>query len=149
MQRLDVRRKPVHPEITEAMIETLVRSFYGRVRGDQELDAVFAPVIGAGWNRHLQKMCSFWSSVMLLTGRYKGKPALAHSQLEVLEPRHFKRWLALWALTAYDVCPPEVALAFMAKAERMAESFQRALAIKVSVPKPNAFAEGERHVAAC
>ena len=54
--------------IDEAMIERLVRAFYGRIRRDPLLAPVFAERID-DWEPHLQRMCAFWSSVALLTGR--------------------------------------------------------------------------------
>src|SRR3546814_3747930 len=59
--------------IDEAMIEDLVHRFYARVREDALLGPVFEERV-ADWGSHLQRMCSFWSSVALMTGRYHGRP---------------------------------------------------------------------------
>jgi hemoglobin len=73
--------------IDETMIDRLVRGFYARVREDALLGPVFAARI-ADWDPHLQRMCAFWSSVALLTGRYHGRPTEKHLPLPV-DARHF------------------------------------------------------------
>ena len=91
--------------IEEAMIERLVRGFYGRVRDDAVIGPVFAARI-ADWEPHLARMCAFWSSVALMTGRYHGQPMQKHLPLPV-DAAHFDRWLALFEATARDLCPPQ------------------------------------------
>ncbi|MEX0760245.1 MAG: group III truncated hemoglobin [Tistlia sp.] len=120
-------RLPVHPRIDEALIERLVRAFYGRVARDPELGPIFAAALGESWEPHLQKMFAFWSSVTLMTGRYKGKPVPAHQRLSGVAPHHFEIWLGLFRETAEALCEPEVAEIFVVRAERIAESLQLAL----------------------
>ena len=118
------RRRPVHPSIDEGTIRTLVHGFYAKIREDAVLGPIFARVIGEDWDPHLAKMCDFWSSVMLMTGRYKGNPMLAHLRLKTVRPEHFERWLALFRLTAEEICPSEIAALFVARAENIARSLQ-------------------------
>ena len=117
-------RRPVHPEIDEQTIRSLVHAFYGRVRADAEIGPIFERVIGQDWDVHLAKMCDFWSSVMLLTGRYKGLPMVAHMRLKMVRPEHFARWLALFRQTANELCAPDIAALFIARAENIARSLQ-------------------------
>jgi hemoglobin len=118
------RRQPVHPSIDEGIVRMLVHSFYAKIRGDQELGHIFARVIGNDWDQHLAKMCDFWSSVMLMSGRYKGNPMIAHMRLKIVQPEHFERWLTLFRETAVEVCTPQIASLFVAKAENIARSLQ-------------------------
>jgi hemoglobin len=111
--------------ITDAMIANLVDTFYGRVRKDPLLAPVFARV--ANWDEHLAKLRAFWSSVVLMSGRYHGQPMQAHFPLSI-GPMHFDRWLALFEQTVSEVCPPAAATVFMEKARRIADSFEIALA---------------------
>lgn len=69
---------------------------------------------------HLGRMCAFWSSVMLKSGRHHGTPMQKHTTLPV-ERAHFVRWLDLFAMTAHSICPAE-APRFEAAAHRIAES---------------------------
>ncbi len=120
--------------IDEAMIERLVHRFYDRVRADPLLGPVFAARI-ADWGPHLDKMCAFWSSVALMTGRYHGQPVVAHRDLPV-GADHFDRWLALFRATARAECPPAAADHFIERAERIAESLELAAAVHRGEPLP-------------
>ena len=93
--------------IDEVMIETLVRCFYERVREDASLAPIFNARI-VDWEPHLQRMCAFWSSVMLMSARYHGQPMRVHLPLPI-DARHFDRWLALFEASAREVCPPKAA----------------------------------------
>jgi hemoglobin len=112
--------------IDEAMIECLVRAFYGKVRKDALLGPVFHERI-ADWELHLRRMCAFWSSVALMCGRYHGRPMEKHLLLPV-DARHFDRWVALFGQTAREVCPPAAAEQFIARARRIAESLELGVA---------------------
>ena len=120
-------RTPLHSEISEEMVEHLVRSFYDKVRNDTELGPIFESVIGEDWEPHLQKMFAFWSSLTMLTGRYKGQPMGAHLKLKSVGPQHFETWLSLFRETAKEICGDEIAPVFISKAERVAESFKQAM----------------------
>lgn len=114
--------------ITEAMIRDLVHAFYARVRRD----ALIGPIFNArveDWPAHLDKLCAFWSSVMLMSGRYKGTPMKAHAELPDIAPRHFQRWLALFRATAQDICPDGAARLFIDRSERIAQSLQLGIAL--------------------
>jgi hemoglobin len=109
--------------VNQAMIRTLVHAFYTKIRRDPELGPIFETAID-DWDAHLEKLCDFWSSVMLMSGRYKGNPMLAHMQLELIRPEHFERWLALFRETAVEICPGEAAAAFAQRAENIAKSLR-------------------------
>ena len=111
-------------QITEDDIARLVPAFYERVRDDAVLGPIFNGAI-EDWPHHLDKLQSFWSSVMLTSGRYKGQPMVAHVRHEQHMTReNFARWLALWQQTATELLGPEAAAEFQEKAGRIAESLQ-------------------------
>jgi hemoglobin len=112
--------------ITEPLIESLVRGFYAKVRADAVLAPIFDTRIG-DWEPHLQRMCAFWSSVALMSGRYHGTPMVKHMPLPV-DADHFDRWLALFEETAREVCPPEAATHFVELARRIAASLELGIA---------------------
>ena len=113
--------------IDEEMIRRLVHAFYDRVRADAMLGPVFAERI-ADWGPHLERMCAFWSSVALMTGRYHGRPMPAHVRLPI-SGAHFDRWLALFDETAQAVCPPAAAAHFVEKARMIAASLEMGAAM--------------------
>jgi len=111
--------------IDEDGIRRLVHGFYAAVRDDDLIGPVFAREVEDGrWPEHLDKMCAFWSSVLLKTRRYEGRPLAPHLRLPDLSDAHFARWLSLFAATARREFAPEPASVVVAFAERIANSFR-------------------------
>lgn len=123
VETVNPRRQPMHPDIDEDVIENLVRNFYGKIREDAELGPIFDSKI-EDWEPHLLKMMDFWSSVTLMTGRFKGNPMMKHRVLTDVEPAHFDRWLTLFGDSARAVASPDAAEVFIGCAERIAGSFK-------------------------
>ncbi|MCC6734618.1 MAG: group III truncated hemoglobin [Bauldia sp.] len=116
-------RGPIHPAIDEQLVGAMVDTFYGRIRLDPVLGPIFDGVIGDRWTPHLARMKDFWSTITMMSARYKGTPLVAHQRIGGLTAEHFERWLDLWRATAADVCrEPEVADLFVERAERIAAS---------------------------
>ncbi|HEV2646855.1 MAG TPA: group III truncated hemoglobin [Acidobacteriaceae bacterium] len=123
-----------HP-ITESEISTLVDTFYTKVRHDPEIGPIFNAAVQS-WPAHLALLKDFWSSVLLTSGRYKGNPLLAHFNLPI-EPRHFTRWLTLFAETAHEVLPSAHAALVTHKANNIAANMKRVLATPLEPAAPN------------
>lgn len=115
-----------HPEITEASLARLVQTFYGRAREDELIGPIFNAAV-ADWDHHIGKITDFWSSMMLKTGRYDGRPMRPHLRLP-LQGAHFDRWLQLFESTANDIFSAEIAQAFILRARRIADSFEMGIA---------------------
>ena len=115
-----------HPSINEENIALLVRTFYGRAREDALIGPIFDAVV-ADWDHHVAQIADFWSSMMLKTGRYNGRPMRPHLMLE-LKGEHFDRWLQLFEPTTREIFPPEVAEMFIIRARRIADSFEMGIA---------------------
>jgi hemoglobin len=113
--------------VTEEMIHDLVHAFYGKVRLDPLLGPIFNGAID-DWDAHLAKLCDFWSSVTLMTGRFKGAPMAVHVRIPDIAGHHFARWLELFEETARKVCPPPAAELFIARANMIGRSFQMGIA---------------------
>jgi hemoglobin len=144
---MDIEARPAEPRreqiideiaartgIDEAMIERLVREFYCRVMDDAFLGPIFVARV-ADWDAHIAKMCAFWSSVALMSGRYHGQPMTAHLPLPVDTP-YFDRWLAIFNETAHDLCPPPAARHFLERAHRIADSLELGIAARRGEIKP-------------
>ncbi len=114
--------KPVHPSITEAQISDLVDRFYDRVWADPRLGPIFKGRIGANRDAHLAKMKTFWSSVLLRTRSYDGRPVPAHAKLSEVKSDDFKIWLGLFRPVANEVFSPQAAPIVIESAERIATS---------------------------
>lgn len=115
------------PDLTEADLELLVNRFYAAVRQDPDLGPIFNDAIG-DWPHHLGKLTAFWSSVMLMSGRYHGRPMQAHLlHADRITPALFDRWLALWAETTEALFSPAIAARLQEKAGRIGDSLQMGL----------------------
>lgn len=131
LEQRQARRAQIAPGtaagVTEAMVHDVVHAFYGHIRGDALLGPIFNGVIGDNWDHHLAKMCDFWSSVLLMTGRYDGRPMPAHVRIDVgngagLSQAHFAHWLTLFRATVHERCPPAAAALFEDRAQKIAAS---------------------------
>jgi hemoglobin len=106
----------------EAAIMACVRGFYGQAQNDPVLGPVFAAKVH-DWEVHYQVVSNFWSHFLLCTNRYGGHPYPVHEKLPI-EPEHFDRWLALFAIATKEHLPQDLAERALAKARQMAQSFK-------------------------
>ncbi len=117
---------PLETGIDETMIDALVEAFYARVRDDRLIGPIFADRV-ADWGPHLAQMKLFWSSVVLSTGVYQGRPMPKHLPLPI-DASHFDRWLELFEETARAVCPPTASAVFIDRARQIALSLELGVA---------------------
>ncbi len=114
--------------VDEEGLARLVDRFYEAVRADGLIGPVFNEAID-DWPRHLDKLAAFWSSLMLATGRYDGRPMAAHFKHRArITPAMFDRWLVLWREATEAEMPPLAARSMQEKATRIAANFKLALA---------------------
>lgn len=128
--RLHPTGRLIPPGLDEFLVERVVNSFYGKARLDPLIGPVFNRVIHeADWPAHLATIADFWTSMLLGTGRYAGRPMPKHLAIPELDDAHFARWLSLFKGTVDELCPPEVARLFVDRAERVGHSFRIGIAI--------------------
>ena len=113
--------------LDETSIATLVDRFYDKVSADPMLGAVFNPRI-ADWNEHKGLLTSFWSSVALRAGTYRGNPMAKHQPLPI-EDVHFQRWLALWRETVPEVLDDDGAATMIEYAERIGRGLRMGMGL--------------------
>ena len=114
--------------VDEDGLARLVDAFYAKVREDEMLGPIFNREID-DWPAHLAKLKDFWSSIMLKSGRYDGRPLPPHLKLPEISDAHFARWLELFRETADEQMPQMGAPAVAAMADRIATSFRIAIAM--------------------
>lgn len=104
-------------------IKILVDSFYNKVREDALLAPIFDRVIQDRWPEHLERMYTFWQTVLLGEHTYLGSPFPPHAKLPVTKI-HFDRWLELFFMTLDEKFEGEKAAEAKWRASKMAEVFQ-------------------------
>lgn len=80
------------------------------------------------WEKHMDHIADFWSSIFLKTGRFKGNPMLKHAALKGLTPAHFSHWLTLFKDVTNRTLETEQAEAMQMMASRIGQSLQMGLA---------------------
>jgi|SRR5215217_6071648 len=102
-------------------IQLLVNTFYGGVQNDSLIGPIFNNII-QDWTPHLEKMYTFWQTVLLGNHTYFGSPFPPHAKLPV-QPEHFERWLFLWRSTVDMFFKGEVAEEAKWRGKAMADMF--------------------------
>jgi hemoglobin len=127
--RLHPTGRLIPDELDDAMVAAVVQDFYARARADEVIGPVFNRVIAEDqWPHHIATITDFWSSMLLGTGRYMGRPMPKHLAIPELTDAHFARWLKLFRETAEVHCPPDIAALFVDRAQRIAYNFRLRIA---------------------
>jgi hemoglobin len=113
---------------TKEDIIKLVDTFYGKVNNDPKLSRVFNDEAGVHWESHLPKMYEFWSTQLLGSASYFGRPFPPHTKLTI-DRTHFERWLELFMETVKENFKGMVAEMAMQKARNIAAVFQYKLGL--------------------
>ena len=129
--------------VTEEEISRFVDLFYLRVRTDERLGPIFESRLEGRWPLHLQKMKSFWSSVLLKTGRYSGRPVPIHQSLDDSVSEDYRRWLAIFRPTAKECFNTDGATDAIEAAERIAQSLWLATFSEAATTPPGWFHKPE------
>ena len=130
---------PISDVDTREEVDEVVRTFYAAVAQDTLLGPIFDRAIGRAWDEHLNKLCDFWSSVLLLSGRFKGTPMAVHVGIPDIGAPHFQRWLDIFERVALEVCPPNAAALFVGKSRMIAQSLQLGIAAQRGGPPGSNF----------
>ena len=112
---------------THAQLAALVDRFYDRIQAHPDLGPVFNAAVH-DWPGHKRLLTSFWSSVILRAGTYRGNPMQAHRP-HPITTQHFVQWLALWRDTADEMLAPAQAELVHAYADRIGRSLRYGLGL--------------------
>jgi hemoglobin len=107
---------------TREDIQTLVDSFYAKVRVDELIGPIFNDVAKVDWSEHLPKLYDFWNDLLLGSDLYHGRPFPPHTKLN-LEIQHFERWLRLFTATVDEHFTGLKALEAKQRALRIGQNF--------------------------
>jgi len=108
-------------------VKIFVDAFYSKVRIDPLIGPVFAARIeNDRWPIHLERMYSFWNTVLFAVQDYRGNPFSKHSSLPIEGP-HFERWIGLLNATLDEHFEGEKAEEVKMRAIKMGALFQSKL----------------------
>lgn len=109
-------------------IRTLVYAFYDDVRMDPTIGPVFhARIKKDEWPAHLEKLTSFWNTVLFAQGDYRGNPFSKHQSLPI-ESFHFNQWIHLFQKTLDRLFSGPKTEEAKLRAQKMSLMFQSKLA---------------------
>ncbi|MFM6975880.1 MAG: group III truncated hemoglobin [Sphingobacteriaceae bacterium] len=81
---------------TRADIELMVDTFYEKVKDDDLIGPIFNTRIAPdAWPKHLERMYTFWTTILLSQPGYSGNPFDKHRDMPI-EQAHFDRWVSLF-----------------------------------------------------
>ena len=104
-------------------IKKMVDTFYGKVRKDKLIGPIFNERIQDRWPQHLEKMYTFWQTVLLGEHTYFGSPFPPHASLQISHD-HFEKWMELFRQTLDELFKGAVAEDAKWRAGKMAELFE-------------------------
>jgi hemoglobin len=120
------RPAPITPPDPD-QVAALVDRFYDRIQAHPTLGPVFGAAVH-DWPQHKRLLASFWCSVLLRAGSYRGNPMAAHRP-HPITTGHFVQWLALWRETADEMLAPAQAALVHDYAQRIGRSLREGLGL--------------------
>ena len=102
-------------------VKVLVNTFYNNIRENELLGPIFNELI-TDWQPHLEKMYTFWDSILFGSATYSGKPFLPHANLPI-KAEHFAQWVGLFKNTVDSLFEGDNANEAKNRAEKIAEIF--------------------------
>ena len=104
-------------------LQLLVRTFYAKIRADQEIGFFFNETITA-WDAHLEKLTDFWDLNVFGTKNYHGNPIIAHNAVDKqfdqqITSNIFGIWLNHWFATIDELFKGENAEILKRRAQKM------------------------------
>lgn len=93
---------PLRDIATTEDIQHLVTAFYDKAMVDDVIGFFFTEIVQLSLEKHIPIIVSFWETILLDKGTYKGNPMDKHfhlNNLSPIQPHHFQRWLQLWEAT--------------------------------------------------
>ncbi len=79
-------------------IKLLVTTFYNNVLANNDLKNKFAPHLSEHWDEHIERLSSFWQTIVLKEMTYQGKPDKIHFSMN-LDAKDFDHWYNVWSGT--------------------------------------------------
>jgi hemoglobin len=118
----------LHRHINRENLRALMTSFYEKAIEDDMLAPFFVGELGENlddeeWIEHIELLADFWLAKILGEDTYYGNFIGAHAKMPHIKRETYDRWLDLFAVTADEVYPPEIAAVFKKKGLQFTRQF--------------------------
>jgi hemoglobin len=114
--------------LDEPHIAQLVDRFYDKVQADPSIGPIFNAAVH-DWDEHKRLLTSFWCSVALRAGSYRGNPMAVHRAQPAIRTEHFVRWLELWRETTREELDEAAAAQMLDYAQRIGRSLRMGMGL--------------------
>jgi hemoglobin len=115
--------KEQHDILSLDDVKNLVDTFYDKIRKNELLGPIFNERIQDRWPEHLEKMYTFWQTVLLKEHTYFGSPFVPHAHLPV-DNIHFTTWMGMFNETVDELFEGNIAEEAKWRGAKMAEMFE-------------------------
>lgn len=101
----------------------LVDTFYQKVQQDTLIGPIFeSRITPDAWPAHLDRMYTFWTTLLLNQPGYSGQPFEKHRELPI-QQAHFDRWVSLFKTLVDNLFEGPIANEAKYRAELMGHLF--------------------------
>lgn len=116
-------RIPMRDIESKEDIILLVDTFYQKVQQDTLIGPIFESRIAPdAWPAHLDRMYTFWTTLLLNQPGYSGQPFEKHRELPI-QQAHFDRWVSLFKTLVDNLFEGPIANEAKYRAELMGHLF--------------------------
>lgn len=86
---------------TKEDVKNMVDTFYAKAKEDELIGELFVKLLDGKWDSHMEKLYSFWETVLKIDNTYLGRPVEMHITMH-LNKAHFDRWVEVFVKNVDD-----------------------------------------------
>ena len=108
---------------TKEDIVLMVNTFYQKVQQDELIGPIFnSRIAPEAWPAHLDRMYTFWTTILLNQPGYSGQPFEKHRDMPI-DAAHFERWVSMFKTIVDNLFEGPIANEAKYRAELMGHLF--------------------------
>ena len=108
---------------TKEDIVLMVNTFYQKVQQDELIGPIFnSRIAPEAWPAHLDRMYTFWTTILLNQPGYSGQPFEKHRDMSI-HKAHFERWVSMFKTIVDNLFEGPIANEAKYRAELMGHLF--------------------------
>ena len=111
---------------TKEDVKNMVDTFYAKAKEDEQIGDMFVKLLEGKWDSHMEKLYSFWETILKIDNSYVGHPVELHTTMH-LTKEQFERWVVVFVKNVDDQYEGENAERAKLRAKTMSEAFYHKL----------------------